>query len=369
MYKLLSLCFLLVISAPGYTKIRLFDTNEVLDAEIQFDLKYFRIHKEDLREKGIPGKFITLERSYDVEILSRGQGSMDNHHSPFKLVFKKSENKGSLFESIKKIKAFVNSEGENYYSNSAILSNYLLYKLVEKVNPYAFKTKMFRLKYTDTSGNISQFENLTFLKEPNKNIAKRFKMTYVPFKFNGPNDPIAMNIKSKVNLSTVELVTAFEFIAGNFDNAIPGIYSDMFKGPAKSEKNMKMLKDANDKYYPVMYDFDFSGLLYKGVCWWEVGYGVMDPSRQSHYPNLKEDCDKTFIKLHFTADLNNYHYKANVIKHYHKIKKDILEWVSENSNDLKRLPPSYLTNLYDYLEVVDEVIADQIIFGSQQTLE
>lgn len=356
MSKLLTFCILMIISLTGFTKVRLFKSNEALDAEIQLDLTYFRAHREVLREKGIPGKMVVGAQSFEVEVLSRGQGSMDNHHSPFKLVFKKSENKGSLFEGIKKIKAFVEPQGETSQNQRQVLSNYLLYKLVEKVTPYAFKTKMFNLKYIDTSNNIPPFESLTFLKEPNKNIAKRFNMTYIAFKYGNGNDPIAMKIKDKVDLKTVELVTAFEFIAGNFDNAIPGIYSDIFKGPAQTEKNMKMIKDQNNKYYPVMYDFDFSGFMDRNYCWWEIGYGVTLPGRDAHYPNVKDICDGVFIEKHFEIDLNNYYYKENVKKYYPLIRSKIIEWRSENAQDLIKLSPSYLNNIDIYLRVLDKLL-------------
>lgn len=358
MSKLLIGMLLTVASMSLNAKVRLFNSEEILSAKLEMDISYFRKHKENLREEGIPGKFIVNGKSFAVEILSRGHGSMDNVHPPFKLVFNKKENKGTLFESIKKIKAFASPDGVSLGGERQVTSNYLTYKLVEKITPYAFKTRLFTIMYIDTSGVIDSFESKTFLKEPNKNIAKRLNMTYVPFKHDGPNDPIAMDLKSKIDMDTVEMITAFEFLAGNWDYAIPGLYSGMFRGLALSEKNMKMIKDASDTYYPIAYDFDFSGFIDRGSCWWEIGYDVMVEGRSDHFQHIKEACDISFIKSHYDIDLENYHYKNNLIKHYPYIREKINEWKAEYMTLLYTLSPNYLNNLDDYLDTLRDVIQD-----------
>jgi hypothetical protein len=350
--------FLFGLATSAFAEVRLFDSEDIISAKLEMDISYFRKEKENLRENGIPGKFTVNGKVYDVEVQSRGHGSMDNIHPPFKLKFKKRENVGTLFEDIKKIKAFTSPDGTSQKGEQQVLSNYLTYKLLEKINPYSFQTRMFSIMYVDTSGGIPDFESKTFLKEPNKNIASRFNMTYVPFKYGGPNDPLAMNLKDKVDELSAEIVSAFEFIAGNWDHAIPGFYSGLFMGPAQSEKNMKMIMDAAGTYYPIAYDFDMSGFIDRGMCWWEIGYNILKEGRSDHFENVKQTCDTAFIKSHYKEDLIKFHYKNNVLKHYPMIRNKISDWVNDYSVEFDELSPNYLNNLNDYLTVMDEVIEE-----------
>jgi hypothetical protein len=354
--KLFILLLLIISSMSLRAKVNLFNSEDIVKANLEMDISYFRRHKAELREKGIPGKFIVGDKSYAVEVLSRGHGSMDNEHPPFKLVFNKKENVGTLFEGIKKIKAFSSPDGESQSGENQVLSNYLTYKLLQKVSAYAFQTRMFSIKYVDTSGIIESFVSKTFLKEPNKNIAKRMNMTYVPFKHGGVNDPVAMDVKSSLHKPTVELITAFEFLAGNWDHAIPGLYSEMFKGTAIAEKNMKIIKDSSNIYYPIAYDFDMSGFIDRGICWWEIGYNLMLDGRSDHFKNIKNSCNNSFIKSHLSIDLNNYYYKNNFIKHYPFIKSKVIEWQRDYSKLLSTLASNYINNLNAYLDSIEIVL-------------
>ena len=288
-----------ILAQVAPQKVILFDSDDTINMTLEFDISYFREHREELRDKGVNGS-ITLENGnvIPVEILSRGQGSMENTNPPYKLKFKQENSQNTIFQNIKKIKSFPNPEGDSEAGEKYVMSNYLIYRLLEIYYPYHFKTRMVEINYKDTAKKIEPFTSRTFLLEPNKVTAKRYDMINVNFE----NDPDAddgpacnaSEATGNVENEILEKMTAFQFLIGNADHAIPGYQSEMFQGIASSEKNMKMLKGKDGKYYPIAYDFDLSGMIDRNCCFIEFSNSLLKPERQDQIPIAV--CDREVIK-------------------------------------------------------------------------
>jgi hypothetical protein len=353
MSKIVLIMIFTMTSISAFSEATLFDDQKPLIATLEMDLTSFRENKEELRENGLLGIFKVEGKVFDVEVLSRGHGSFDNTNTPFKLVFDKVQREGTLFDGIKKIKAFVAAESDAY-DERIILSNFLTYKLVEKLTPHHFKTRLFEITYIDTSGNIPPYTSTTFLMEPNKVLAKRLGSQYIPMKF-GHNERIDV-VMENLDTNAVERITALEFLLGNFDHAIPGVYSGLFSNIAQFEKNMKMLLNKEQKYIPVAYDFDFTGTIDRGVCMWEIGIGVQLPERTDHIATMTgTKCDKFFVQKHLKVDLANYKHKESVFKYKNLFIKSMREWKSTYRLQIDRLSKDYLYNIDVYLEVLQEL--------------
>lgn len=360
---LVSLYSVSIFAQDNAINVPLFESSDELEITLTYDIKEFRKHREDYQEDGVQGT-VTLSdgTQIPVEIISRGQGSLDNTNPPFKLKFKKENSANTVFSGIKKIKAFPNPDEDSVSGELNVKSNYLNYKLMEMFGEYAFKTRMLKIKYVDTSGKIDSFTSHSFLLEPNKLVAKRYNAEYVPFKpidyDAGETEPSCdvTQVTGNIDDSLVEQMTAFQFLIGNFDYAIPGYESNFFKGTASSEKNIKMIKDDEGKFYPLAYDFDFSGMIDRGICWWELGNGVFNPSRSEHFSKVGVKCDKETVKKHFREDLKDYYYKDQVKAQFKHFVDTVKLWKEKYQEEINEFTPDYISNLDIWISAVDEVL-------------
>jgi hypothetical protein len=353
----LKLPYLLILILTFSTNIygtELFKSNKVLELVLTYNIEKFRKDKLNLRESG-PKGVLTLpnQKKLNVQILSRGKGSLDNENPPYKLKFVKSETSNTIFSGIKKIKAFTTYNNGSNGANHTLMSNYLSYKLLELYAPYAFKTRLFRVKYIDTSNSIRPFTALTFFIEPNKVFAKRTATTYTEF---SPTDPTTRqriegyDVKNHIHIKSMEKVTAFQFFSGNFDFAIPGLYSDLVKGILYGEKNSKMFLNQNGNFIPIAFDFDFSPFIDNGLCDWERAMKL-----QSSIPDTT--CNLVNLKKQLQISLGNFHYHNNVMKQYPAFKKAILKWKKQYKEELSSaLFRQYLNNLNDYIKTLDSLL-------------
>lgn len=203
----------------------------------------------EIRKKTNDSTYLKIDLSYktenelweklQIELRKRGHYRLAQCYlPPIKIKINKDENKGTLFESNKKLKLVLPcSTSKNY--NDYLVKEYMGYKLYEIISPYHFKTRFVKIDFAEIKGNKTKQRNLNgFLMEDIKRIAKRF---------NGKEYKRSVH---PLNLNDLESArnSMFQFMIGNVDFSMAALHNEKL---IFVEKN----------FIPIPYDFDLSGLV------------------------------------------------------------------------------------------------------------
>ncbi|MCI4669652.1 MAG: hypothetical protein MRZ79_16070 [Bacteroidia bacterium] len=162
---------------------------------------------------------------------------------PIKVYIDKEYRKGTLFAKHKALKLVCHCREE-----SAILQEYLLYKVYQMLTPYSFSVRLAEITYVDLKGTRPPEKHYGFFIEDDKRVAKR--MGGKRF-----DDPITR--LDSIDKDQLHLVHAFMYMSGNMDwNVL-------------MRKNVKLITPQKGQLpLPVPYDFDWSGVVnasYTGI--------------------------------------------------------------------------------------------------------
>lgn len=230
-------------AAPG-----LFDSDEVLDLELEYDVKKFSkdrgdsrvYHPAKLSYMDPEGKRITL----DVRIKVRGRlrrQMLKCMVPPFKMKFDKTKTTNTVFKKQKTLKLVTHCRNKPEFYQHYTLQEYLVYKIYNILTDMSFRVRMARITYIDSQQNTKPFTKYAFFIESYKQLAKRNKAKRVDI--TSITDPQA-------DFETAALVSVFEYMIGSADWSIRSIH------------NIKLLTIGdNPKYFPVPFDFDQVGLI------------------------------------------------------------------------------------------------------------
>lgn len=155
---------------------------------------------------------------------------------PIKVYIEKKYREGNMFSKHKALKLVCHCREE-----SAILQEYLVYKIYQMLTPYSFSVRLTEITYMDLNGARPPEKHYGFFIEDDKRVAKR--MGGKRFK-----DPIT-RIDS-VDQEQLRLVHAFMYMIGNLDWHV------------LKRKNIKLITpQKNNLPLPVPYDFDWAGVV------------------------------------------------------------------------------------------------------------
>lgn len=252
----------------------LFQKNETLQLSLSYDIKELQENKQKYQESGVHGAMTSNGQSLNVEILSRGSGSLACQQPQLKIDFKGAAPTGSEFEGFKKIRLFTQgkclknkTDGE---IDKSIMANYLQYRLLELITPYHFKTRLVEISYTDDSNTFVPYKQLAFFLEPDDHLETRLAIKDItPKEFKILDQEVIDNFDPDIK----SLAIAFEFLIGNLDFSLPGGYNSYSDQTIRTFKNVKVYQDKQGNVYPLAYDFDFSRFNYDGdsIGWACVG--------------------------------------------------------------------------------------------------
>jgi len=344
-------------SAHGKSTI-LFASNTRLKATLKFDVSKYKAEKENLREEGLPGVLhLQNETPLAVEVLSRGGGSIFNEMPPFKLKFKKSHTKRSVFKGIKKIKTVVPVDFEDVNSDKLILSQYLIYRLYEAYARLSYRTRLIELQIIDSSGKNFFTSRLMIFLEPNRNLSKRTGLAYTPFK--GERGQEVDVLKGMTHLDHAHAVISFNFFIRNIDSAIPGMTATLGKnfgipGPFPTEKNVKMFKDPSGMHYPVPYDFDIAGANDYSICAWEFLHMMLDEEQEEDGFEMEQKplCEQSKVEFSLMRSYKSSVHKDKLLKHLPRYLKAVEQWRKLYKAELLQLSEHYIENFDMHLKAL-----------------
>lgn len=179
--------------------------------------------------------------SIKLSLKSRGNYRLQEcYFPPLWIKFDKKDIKGTLFQGNKKLKLVLPCQ-QGTTNNSLIIREYLCYKLYEVISPYAFKSRLVNIDFTEIRNKRSRHYDLKgILVEDLETTARRL---------NGKaREDLKLSYMSMQDTGALRF-SLFQYMISNTDLSMA------------YQHNTKLLQTINGSYVSVPYDFDMSGLV------------------------------------------------------------------------------------------------------------
>jgi hypothetical protein len=132
-----------------------------------------------------------------------------------------------------------------------VLREYTAYRVFNLLTPYSFRARLARATYVDSVTGRKTDERYAMFLEDADDVAKRM---------DGRVDERRVFGFQRLDIDQLTLVTLFEYFIGNTDVAFA------------AQHNIRVVETFAGRWYPVPYDFDYSGLV-------NTTYAVVDQTR------------------------------------------------------------------------------------------
>ncbi len=231
---------------PGQPE-RLFRSREPLTLTLRAPFGELFKDRDTLVAKPQPGTLeFTDERkgptTMPVTLETRGHFRLRRqtcNFVPLKVIFDKEAVKGTDFNDQKSLKLVTHCQGANRYEQDLLIEE-SVYRMYNALTPLSHRTRLARVRYVpeDTTKAVTKY---AFFVEDDDDMAKR----------NGGKLLMQQGGSfSDMEPAQIDLVSTFQYMVGNTDWSVFAIH------------NIRIVDvGAAGFYYPVAYDFDFSGLV------------------------------------------------------------------------------------------------------------
>jgi hypothetical protein len=177
--------------------------------------------------------------------LSRRTGGICNF-PPLRIQFDQPPAAASPFAGQKRLKLVTHCNGQGRYEQQLLLE-YSAYPILNILTPLSFRARLANVDYAESSGKVS-VSRYGFLLEEFEDVARR-------------NGLAESRVGARIEVPTLEpkqaaLASVFEYMFGNLDWSIRA-------GPEGEPccHNAKLLSGPRGQHIPVIYDFDYSGMV------------------------------------------------------------------------------------------------------------
>tara|TARA_B100000767_G_scaffold275658_1_gene314085 strand:- start:771 stop:1790 length:1020 start_codon:yes stop_codon:yes gene_type:complete len=223
--------------------VELFQSEDVIPLQISYSNRSLKKSDNDTIFFDTSMKFQTPDGVWnDIKVGVRARGNFRRstcYFPPIKMKIKKSDAKGTIFKGNKKLKLVLPCKLEKN-KNDNILRELIAYKLYEVISPYHFKTRRVSIDFEEIKRKKTEkFVLNGFLIEDDKNVSKRLEFR----NWDRFMHPLNMIPEASVQNNF------FQFMIGNTD------FSTAYS------HNGKLLVNKENKFIPVPYDFDMSGIV------------------------------------------------------------------------------------------------------------
>ncbi len=226
-------------------RVTLFDTDDVLDISIKFDINKYKRYKSDtMYLPAVLTYYLGETDSVVKNIRVRARGNIRRtaicDFPPMMLNFKVTDSENTEFAGINKLKIvpYCRAGFEQY-----ILKEYLAYKMFNIVTEYSLRARLFRITYINTAKEKKPLTQYGFAIEPVENMERRTGTVEVERKLT----------QREIRQDMLDRVAIFNYMIGNSDWSVP------------IHHNVIILQEAQNPYpndnMIVAYDFDYSGLV------------------------------------------------------------------------------------------------------------
>ena len=244
-------------SAPGQDEISealpLFADRALVDVTIEAPLTTLRSVRSDVDYLDGTFSYTTADgqsESLDLKLRTRGRFRLQEstcNFPPVRLNFRKKQVEGTLFDGQDKLKLVTHCQHNKPSFEQLILREYLAYRFLQVLTDYSFRVRLVRINWVDTEGSDSRTK-FGFVIEDDDDVAARLGMTAKKT----PNFTI-----EDLDPEQRRLAYVYQYMVGNTD------YS-LIHGADENDcchNSVPMTSTGGAPYTPVLYDFDFSGLV------------------------------------------------------------------------------------------------------------
>ncbi len=227
---------------------RLFRSREVLEFTLRAPLKELFKNRDTLAVKPVNG---TIEfkdakagdTSIPVTLETRGHFRLKSStcsFAPIKVRFDKEKAKGTEFSGQGALKLTTHCQNGGRFEQNLLLEE-SIYRIHNLLTPFSFRTRLVRVHYIPTDDTTKAVTKYGFFVENDEAMAKRNSGT-VLMQTGGKYD--------EMDQPLLDLMMMWEYFIGNTDWSVAMIH------------NFRVLAvEGKETYFPVAYDFDFSGLV------------------------------------------------------------------------------------------------------------
>ncbi|XOV88837.1 MAG: hypothetical protein ACFHX7_02885 [Pseudomonadota bacterium] len=201
------------------------------------------------KEKAYPGRISWEGESFPVEVTLRGNHRLKKsscRYPPLRLEFDKEVRSDTIFDKQKDIKLVVQCKPGGRFLDY-LRVEYLTYQALALLTPLSYQARWVELTYVDTDGEQEPRVEPAFFVERKARLAKRVGLE--------TTDVERISVDA-LDADQAALIALFQFVIANAD------YSMVAPPPGDvCCHNAKLLIDADNRYIPVIYDFDSAGLV------------------------------------------------------------------------------------------------------------
>jgi hypothetical protein len=233
------------ISDTHYVNPVLFDSNELFEITLRFDITAFKKKRSDVDYLDAILTYRTSNTdSINKKIKVKARGNVRKaicDFPPLMLEFKMKDSSGGEFGGINKMKmvSYCKKGFQNY-----VLKEYLIYKLYNVLTDNSLRVRLLKINYINTSKPGKPVSEFGFVIEPVSLFEKRTNSIELK-----TQKITQKNIKPEM----MDRMAIFNYMIGNTDWSVPILHNVLVFAQAKSENpELGMI---------VPFDFDYSGLV------------------------------------------------------------------------------------------------------------
>jgi hypothetical protein len=222
----------------------LFESNTPL--AVTFSADFGALAKERGTKKDtLPGTLTVVGGAGDsvtlkVQVYTRGHYRLKIcQYPPLKIVFDRNQVAGTVFANQKGLKLVGQCRSGRAYANY-LLEEHLIYRAYNLLTDKSFRTRLALVTYVDANPKHAPETRYAFFLEDDDRMARRNHATVYP---SGVN-------QGEADDDQMALFAVFQYMIGNTDWAV------------SAQHNVVVLRDSGGTFYPVPYDFDWSGVIW-----------------------------------------------------------------------------------------------------------
>jgi len=196
-------------------------------------------HSAVLSYTGLDARVVAL----NVEVRTRGHFRLKRatcDFPPLRLTFPKAELDKTLFERQRSLKLVTHCDNKSAEYEQYVLQEYLVYRVYNRLTDLSFRARLARVTYRDLVDSSARSVKYAFFIEDDQEMAKRTGTRVAKTQGARFDD---------LDHDQGTLLAVFEYFIGNTDWSLPYLH------------NIRLVRREEGSYYPVPYDFDWSGAV------------------------------------------------------------------------------------------------------------
>jgi hypothetical protein len=239
--------------------------------------------------------------------------------APLRLEFKAEDIKGTIFEGHKNLKLGTHCRDVDLFEQY-VPKEYAAYRIFNLLTPRSFRVRLAKGTYVDAEGGKVLDSRVGMFIEDDDDVARRLGGRVI--------EP-QKTLFRRVDQETLTMMMLFEYMIGNTDMSMYELH------------NVVMVNTPSTTWYPVPYDFDYSGLV-------DARYAI--PAKQFNLTSVKDRLYRGPCRS--ATDLEPYFQKMQAAKPQILALFDTIPYMDDNyRKDSKK----YLERFYETISKPSEV--------------